>query len=335
MDYTFAGPKAWEKITATIKKSGPRKAAVAFLGREAPSLMPLAENDVLVCNASDSALRSHSTSPDAISDYLSRGVEVWSSAALHAKVIATSKWAIVGSANASRHSAQRTNEAAIITNDSEIVSEVKNFVDCELAALDATEQITVEDLPRLRAVWNEGLNADPRFGVPGVNKSVDELISNPDAYFYICKDDTVDVDAATSSQARKAIRRGHATAEFAVDVIAIEADQPALDIGDLLFWWDQEGIDVPAVVIDIPRPALDDSDGRTYQAYRYRKDLHWLTWDHLRAELPAALWTLLDHDEPHIEGTLADTTPRGAFTKQARLARALLQLWGLAIPDPI
>ncbi|MBT2270217.1 hypothetical protein J7E69_01770 [Rhodococcus enclensis] len=165
MDYTFAGPKAREKITATIKKSGPRKAAVAFLRREALSLMPLTENDVLVCNASDSALRSHSTSPDAISDYLGRGVDVWSSAALHAKVIATSKWAIVGSANASRHSVQRTNEAAIITDDSEIVAEVKNFVDCELAALDATDQITVADLPRLRAVWNEGLNADPRFGV--------------------------------------------------------------------------------------------------------------------------------------------------------------------------
>ncbi|MDJ0104961.1 hypothetical protein QM646_00950 [Rhodococcus erythropolis] len=327
MAYKFVGPQAWREITATVRKKGPRSAAVAFLGSKAPILIPLTRGDVLVCNASDSALRSRSTNPDAIADYLSLGVEVWSSAALHAKVIATSKWAVIGSANASTRSANHAHEAAVITDDAHMLATVVDFIDDM-----KDEQLTETDLPRLRALWDEGQDADPRFGVPGVNKSTDNLITNPAARFIISDHDDDDVDASAIAKVQRTIRRRHRTVAFAVDFMTIDVpedeDENDLSIGDVIFWWDDEGLDPPYVVIDAARPLHDDTH-RRYQAYRYRKDLDWLSWDELRDRLPAHLWAMLDTDDLHIDARLDDTTKSGSPTKKAALAHALLDLWDL------
>jgi hypothetical protein len=110
MGTTSHGPSPWPHITRAIRTRGPRHAAIAYLGQDAPTLLPLRAGDVLVVNASRAAVRAHATSPAALAHYVAAGVRVLSSPNLHAGVIATRRWAVIGSAGAS-HSSTISNEA--------------------------------------------------------------------------------------------------------------------------------------------------------------------------------------------------------------------------------
>ena len=91
MGTTFHGPNPWPHITRAIRTRGARLAAIAFLGLDAPELLPLRAGDVLIVNASKAALRAHATSPAILAYYLDRDVRVLSSPTLHANVIATNR----------------------------------------------------------------------------------------------------------------------------------------------------------------------------------------------------------------------------------------------------
>lgn len=320
MEYKFVGPKGWPAITKAVKTAGPRHAAVAFLGSDAPELMPLTLGDVLVTNASDSAVRSHSTSPQAIETYLAAGVEVWSSGALHAKVIATAERAVIGSANASARSSQRANEASVISGTDAMIGWTRAFV---IAEKSESEQVTAQDLPRLNALWADGVHQDnDRFGVPGINTSADELVTTSDARFFVCNYDEVDVDEVGRKEMNRIVRRAHSSTNFGTDWLVLE-DGDEFRIDDVLFLWDDDGLEAPVVFIDIPR---DQADGSRYQAYRYRTDLDWKSWDELEVALDSSIYERLLPDDLYIEGDLSYWN--------ADLARALLDVWDLTAPLP-
>ncbi|WKN60037.1 hypothetical protein HJ581_0040150 [Rhodococcus opacus] len=128
MGTTFHGPSPWPHITRAIRVRGPRHAAIAYLGEDAPALLPLRAGDLLVVNASRAAVRAHVTSPIALAYYVEAGVRVLSSPNLHANVIATSRRAVIGSANAS-HSSTIADEAVVITDDPEVVAAAWTFID--------------------------------------------------------------------------------------------------------------------------------------------------------------------------------------------------------------
>jgi hypothetical protein len=107
---------------------GPRRAAIAYLGEDAPALLPLRAGDLLVVNASRAAVRAHVTSPIALAHYVEAGVRVLSSPNLHANVIATNRRAIIGSANAS-HSSTIADEAVVVTDDPEVVAAAWTLID--------------------------------------------------------------------------------------------------------------------------------------------------------------------------------------------------------------
>lgn len=86
-------------------------------------------------NASREAVASHSTSPAAIRELLERGVEVYSLAQLHAKVITTADYAVIGSANASANS-EMSDEAVVITDQKSVVREARSFIDALIADAD-------------------------------------------------------------------------------------------------------------------------------------------------------------------------------------------------------
>ena len=50
MGTTFHGPSPWPHITRAIRVRGPRHAAIAYLGEDAPTLLPLRAGDLLVVN---------------------------------------------------------------------------------------------------------------------------------------------------------------------------------------------------------------------------------------------------------------------------------------------
>ncbi|WCT06058.1 phospholipase D family protein [Rhodococcus qingshengii] len=139
MGPSFHGPNPWPHITRTIRTRGPRYAAVPYLGHLAPELLPLRSGDLLIVNASTAAIRAHATSPAVLSHYLSKGVRILSSSALHAKVIVTNQRAVIGSASASENSIF-THEAVIISDAPQVVADSRAFINNidETTAVDQT-----------------------------------------------------------------------------------------------------------------------------------------------------------------------------------------------------
>jgi hypothetical protein len=124
----FYGHDVWPKITRVVKKARHNFAAVAYLGKGASTLLPLKENDVLVVDMSEGAVKSGQTNPAEIVKLLRRGVNVYSVENLHAKVFVADGRAFIGSANASSRSANNLVEAVVETTERAAVSGCKSFI---------------------------------------------------------------------------------------------------------------------------------------------------------------------------------------------------------------
>lgn len=137
-------PTLWQRCGDLAAQASSVRAAIAYVGRGAPDLLPLGEGDVIVVDASVPSLKAGSTSPDAIAVWLDAGVAVHSREGLHAKVLRFSgpdaEAAVVGSANVSSNSDQRLIEVALLTTEDEVVESVDLLLDQligESEALDA------------------------------------------------------------------------------------------------------------------------------------------------------------------------------------------------------
>lgn len=157
----------WDEISLLSKLPGPRHAAIAFVGANAPEMLSLETGDVLVCNASRSAIESGATNPYALREFVDRGVEVYSCSSLHAKVLAVRGYAIVGSANASRQS-DLSLEAVVSSDEPEFVERVIKLVDeacckndfaVDVEYLDAAEEWFQKDMGNKPAIV--GVTASP------------------------------------------------------------------------------------------------------------------------------------------------------------------------------
>jgi hypothetical protein len=155
MHTKFVGPHPWHAITKAARTEGPRHAAIAFLAVEAPALVPLEHGDLLVVNAGDVALCAHATSPVALRAFIDNGVDVRSDSHLHAKVLATSAMAVIGSADASTASTG-ISEAAVVTSNPKVIEDVTKFVESLAAGRNAIE---VDDvfLKRAERIWQLGM----------------------------------------------------------------------------------------------------------------------------------------------------------------------------------
>ena len=105
----------WPAIRRDLDRPNRRSvvAVVAYIGKDASTVMPLRTGDVLVCDASDAAIKGRLTSVAALKTFRRRGVQLFSLEGLHAKVVATPTSAWVGSANASNNSENELVEAAV------------------------------------------------------------------------------------------------------------------------------------------------------------------------------------------------------------------------------
>lgn len=121
----------WPDISQSLKVKGRNRVhcAISYIGEGASEFLPLKRGDILICDAEEATIRSGATRASSLAYYHRRGVQIYSKPGLHSKVIAGSKTAWVGSANASPTSAKRKAEASLKVNDPKIVREVRNFVE--------------------------------------------------------------------------------------------------------------------------------------------------------------------------------------------------------------
>jgi PLD-like domain len=139
----------WARLIRTRRK-GRRGAwvAVAYFGKGAARLLSLQKGSQLVVDASDNAVKSGLTCPNDLIVLLKKGVRIFSVANLHAKVYVFGTTALIGSANASRHSAQTLVEAMLLTTDRRVVEKSKAFVQSI-----AKNELGPEQLRRLQKLY--------------------------------------------------------------------------------------------------------------------------------------------------------------------------------------
>src|SRR4030067_2173465 len=113
-------------IQKKAKQAEHRRAASSHV--PAPTLLPLRNGDLLVTDASDASIASGHTSASTLEKYFKSGVELFNLPDLHAKVLVLDHWAVVGSANASQHSALVYFEAAVISDRPELVGQADKLV---------------------------------------------------------------------------------------------------------------------------------------------------------------------------------------------------------------
>ena len=103
-----------------------RRAAIAYVSDSPPIIF--GKGDLLVVDASDSSIKSGRTSARALAAFHKAGAELFSHPHLHAKLMLLDDWAVVGSANASRHSEIVYIEAAVITDRPDIAGQVERLI---------------------------------------------------------------------------------------------------------------------------------------------------------------------------------------------------------------
>lgn len=102
--------------------------AVAYIGSDAPRLLPLKRGDILVCDASEASIKSRTTSADALRTFHNRGVKIYSREGLHSKIVVLADRVFVGSANASRHSEQDLDEVMLETVNKAVLKQSRSYV---------------------------------------------------------------------------------------------------------------------------------------------------------------------------------------------------------------
>ncbi|WKN59905.1 phosphatidylserine/phosphatidylglycerophosphate/cardiolipin synthase family protein (plasmid) [Rhodococcus opacus] len=316
MGTTFHGPSPWPHITRAIRVRGPRHAAIAYLGEDAPALLPLRAGDLLVVNASRAAMRAHVTSPIALAYYVEAGVRVLSSPNLHANVIATSRRAVIGSANAS-HSSTIADEAVVITDDPEVVAAARTFID-GIDEITEVDQVFLDNATTTE--WQIGRSV-PIPGI-GVRMRANRDFLPPRVTRMFLRH-IVEYEPSASEQQTWATQAGRSSAStggpaatYQLEWFRLDDRRARLKRGDVLIFTDDNDWIYPPAVVDsdaIPIPHTHKAFGHLLLV---RADLQPVSVADAEQQLAN-----LGHPNPRL------TTDHRIIS--ASLRTALLRLWNL------
>ncbi|MGH9204657.1 MAG: hypothetical protein ACRD2A_25800, partial [Vicinamibacterales bacterium] len=118
----------WRNAKRLVTRGKSLRAAIAYFGQKGATLLPFRKGDTLVVDLSIPSVRAGRSDPSEIEKLMGRGVDVFSRGNLHAKIIATDRETLVGSANASGRAENVLDEAAILTSDPAAVRRARDFV---------------------------------------------------------------------------------------------------------------------------------------------------------------------------------------------------------------
>jgi hypothetical protein len=160
----------WKIVTARAKKAKHRQAAIAYVTED---YLNLGSGDVLIVDASEATIRSGGTDAKLLSELHQRGVLLYDCPDLHAKVMLLDDVAVVGSANMSQSSGSLV-EAAIITDQSSIVSGVASFIEQLKKKPSRLTSNKIAELCKIKVIRRGGFEGD----APGKRKNPIKRIGN-------------------------------------------------------------------------------------------------------------------------------------------------------------
>jgi hypothetical protein len=120
----FLTGDVWEKVNRLLDKKQKKIACISYVTSEN---LRLTKGDILICDASNFAIKFGETSAKTLATYSKRGVVIYSNQQLHSKILLTESILITGSANLSKSSAERLIESSVVTSDDILISQAKAF----------------------------------------------------------------------------------------------------------------------------------------------------------------------------------------------------------------
>lgn len=125
MDTVLTG-NIWKQVAHQAKAAKRRLAAVAYVSNV--KYLKLRKDDVLICDASDDAIKARDMSARILQSLRRKGVEVRHWPNLHAKVAVFGRSALIGSCNLSASAADDLTEIALFTDRTQIVAQSMAFI---------------------------------------------------------------------------------------------------------------------------------------------------------------------------------------------------------------
>lgn len=135
----------WNEVNKLFEKRQKKIACIAYITSES---LKLTKGDILICDASDYEIKFGTTSAKVLDYYYKKGVVILSNPNLHAKLLLTDTFLVIGSANLSVRSANTLVESAIVTNNDILLSQAKAFCH-NLFTEDKTITFERENIDRL------------------------------------------------------------------------------------------------------------------------------------------------------------------------------------------
>jgi len=114
----------WSQVNKLTNGQKSKIAAVSYISK---CNIKLIKGDILICDASDRAIKHGVTSANALKEYFYKGVKIFSNDRLHCKLLLTDKYVIIGSANSSYNSANLLIEAGLISASNTLKSQTRTF----------------------------------------------------------------------------------------------------------------------------------------------------------------------------------------------------------------
>lgn len=143
MDTILTGD-IWKQVRLHAKAAKRRLVAVAYVSTDAH--IGFRRNDVLICDASERAIRTGETSARLLQSLYRKGVELRSTPDLHAKAAVLGRHALVGSCNLSAASAEDLTELALVSDRKQVVAQATAFIH---ALRETSEEIDNDFLRRI------------------------------------------------------------------------------------------------------------------------------------------------------------------------------------------
>jgi len=116
----------WIFIQEQAKSARIKRAAIAYVTDD--QQVSFGNGDTLIVDASDRAIESGQTSASTLRLAHNKGARLFSITGLHAKVMILDNIAVVGSANVSKSSVNGLIEAAVVSDQPEIISSAEQFI---------------------------------------------------------------------------------------------------------------------------------------------------------------------------------------------------------------
>lgn len=236
-----------------------------------------------------------------------------SSPKLHAKVIATDRKAVIGSANAS-HNSTVIIEAVAITDDPDLITSVRKFID----EIDETTEVDATFLNNAAAEWRLGRAVNVP-GVTGRLHTEPDFLPSPVTRLFLWNTAEYEPSATEqrewTAQRRRHRRSAGPTAKYQLDWFRLE-ESGILKTGDVIVQFDDDHWIYPPAVVHSDAIAVPRSRGAVAYFLRTRLDLAPL---HM-ADAESALANL-GHPHPRLRNERRILSPR--------LRSDLLKLWKL------